>query len=200
MENLASKIHLRRKILSLGIIVLAVLLYKLPKESSIELLVFISTTFILLDCIHHKYGEKNILTRLYFKLYPKKPHEYKRLLSDASVFFFSTLVMMLVFIKEITVFSIVIFIIADITSHITGIILHKGKLFWNHQKTWGGLIPSFILAFITGYITIQLMPSFDLNLQSLVIVSAIISVMGTLNDYDNIAMPWGSAIFLSFFI
>lgn len=200
MQNLASKIHLKRKVLSLSIVALAVLLYRLPYESGLQLMVFISAVFIFLDSMHHKYGDKNILTRIYFKLYPKKPHEYQRLLSDASIFFFSTLVMILVFTKEIAVFSIIIFIVADITSHISGIMLHRGKLFWNHAKTWGGVIPSFVLAFISGYITMSLMTNFDLSLIQITITSALVAVLGTLNNYDNIAMPWGSAIFLSLVI
>lgn len=195
-----NKIHLKRKILSLSIIGLAILFYRLPDDLAVRLMISISIIFVLLDFVHYKIGEENILTRLYFKLYPKKSHEYKKMLSDASIFFLSTLVMIIIFPKAIVAFSLIVFIVADIASHVFGIIFHKGKLFWNQKKTWGGVLPSFFFAFWAGYLMAKWMPYFDLSFLEITVLSAVIALFGTLNEFDNLAMPWSYALLLSFFV
>ena len=200
MSEIVGKIHIKRKILSLSIIGLAVLFFYLPDDLVIRMMVSISIIFVFLDFVHYKIGEENILTRLYFKLYPKKPHEYKKMLSDASIFFLSTLIMVIVFPKEIVAFSVIIFIVADIVSHVFGIIFHQGKLFWNQEKTWGGVLPSFFSALLVGYLIVKLVPHFDLNFLQIAVLSATIALFGTLDEFDNLAMPWSYALLLSFFV
>jgi len=190
------KIDFKRKLLSLSIILLAYFLYSLSRAEAIICMLVLSMIFTILDLIYHKTGTKNFLMRLYFNLYPKKEHEYERSLSDATVFFWSTFLMVILFSREIMMYSIAVYIIADATAHIFGIIFHGGELFWNKEKTWGGLVPSFLFALLTGYLVIKLIPEIDFSAFKIAASAGIIALMGTLNDYDNVAMPWGAAIFL----
>ena len=188
-------IHVWRKILSLAVIALAIWYYHMSYVVMLATVSVMLLFFALFDVIHHVTGDKNLAMRLFFSIYPKKPHEYKRLFSDASVFLFSTLIMVLVFSREIVIFSLVVFLCADLTSHVFGIAVHKKPLFWNMQKTWGGLLPGFIFAWVSGYIVIFYTPM-GIQLAELTLLSATVAIFSTLNDYDNIAMPWGAALLL----
>ena len=178
-------INVLRKIMSLAIIAFAALYYFIRKNEFAIFLTIIITLFIIFDLINYFSKNKNKLSRLFFKLYPKKKEEIKQPLTDATIFLILTLILTILLPKEIVIFALILYTIVDGTEQIFGIALdEKTKIPWNKYKTIQGTFAGFVSAIIASYIIIKFItPTVPLSI--ILPVSFISALAGTSKKYDN---------------
>ena len=132
---------------------------------------------------------------MFFKLYPKRKEEYNNILTDASILLISTLLLILVFPKDIAILSMILFTFVDVGEQIFGITFPSERLPWNDEKNVAGTLAGFFVAVIVGALSIFFM-GLGVPFDFLLPVSAVAAVAGTSKKHDNIVIEWSSAILL----
>jgi len=190
------KIAVKRKILSLFILLFALLYNFTNKKITLVILFSFFTIFLIFDLFNYFSRGKNKASKFFFKLYPKKKKEYNSLLSDATLFFISTILLILIFQKEIVILSLILLMSVDAGEQIFGILIKSKKLPWNKDKSWMGTFMGFLIGIITLYIVITTILE---NIPFIIILptSFIAAIAGTSKKFDNILIPWCVAIILA---
>jgi len=180
--------------LSIFIFLFALVYYFFNKGAMLIVLGILLIIFLLFDLINYFSDGKSKIARIFFKLYPKKKREGRTILTDATIFFISTILLVLIFQKEIVVFSLIILVFCDIAEQVFGIKIKSRKLFWNKGKNWAGLIGGFVISVIVGYLAVELLGLLSLGV--ILPISIVAAVAGTSPRYDNILIPWSVVLIL----
>ena len=190
------KIRWVRKLLSLFILLFALVYYFTNLQVilitlSSFLLVFFS--FYTLD--HYRFNNKII--RLFLKLYPKKEEDKNTLFPSDIRFFISTIILLLLFPKDIAIYSLIILTFCDDAEQIFGIKYKIKNLPWNKDKNLAGLLGGFVAAVFVGYLSVKILNFENISYSAIILSSIIASLAGTLKRYDNETMPWGTSLTLT---
>jgi len=201
-KELIKRINPLRKILALFIIASALYYHFLGKNIALITFSILMALFLFFDFLHYSSKGRNKFACLFFKLYPKKSFEKKHIFTDGTIFFISTILMILFFPKEIVVLSLIIYGFCDQAERIFGILFSSEKLFWNKSKNWIGTLFGLFIAILAGTLFTRLL-NLNFSMHSLIIASALAALAGTLKNKgmifdDNLLMPWLTA--LSFLI
>ncbi len=199
------KISPFRKIEAFFIIIFALIYYFFGKIIIWYILIILLSAFLVFDLVNYYSRRKDTNTKLFYKLYPKKKLEKRNILTDGTIFFISTALMVLFLEKNVVVLSLIIFCFCDQAERIFGILMPSKKLYWSKSKNWAGTILGFIIAFLAGFISIKIL-NLSFPIWFLLPTSIVAALAGTMkNNYnniiqnDNILMPWLSALTLSLF-
>jgi|TARA_B100000315_G_C14308148_1_gene465046 dolichol kinase len=189
------KIATKRKFLSLFIVLFALLYYFTNKTIFVFTMSSMLALFLFFDLLNYFSKGKNKLAKHFFRLYPKKREELKSILTDATLFFISTLLMSLFFQKEVVIFSLILLTFVDMSEQIFGKLLPFKKLPWNPQKSFLGTFMGFLIGTIVSYLVITTILE---NIPLIVILPASIvaAIAGTSKKFDNILIPWCVSIIL----
>ncbi len=190
------KIATKRKFLSLFIILFALLYYFTNKTIFVYTMSSMLALFLFFDLLDYFSKGKNKFAKYFFRLYPKKREELKSILTDATIFFISTLLMGLFFQKEVVIFSLILLTFVDMSEHIFGKLLPFQKLPWNSQKSFLGTFMGLLIGAIVSYLVITTILE---NIPLIVILPASIvaAIAGTSKKFDNILIPWCVSIILT---
>jgi dolichol kinase len=189
------EINWLRKFESLFILIFALFYFYTNKELFLVISVILFLIFILFDFIYYCSNGKNIIAEAFFKIYPHKKLEKKRIITDPSIFFASTIIMTYIFSKEIVVLSLILMTFVDAFEQIFGIKFKTAYLFWNKDKNWGGTFAGFFAGLIFGFLTIYFL-NLPFRYIFLLPVSLAAAFGGTSPKFDNILIPWLSAMVL----
>jgi len=173
--------------------------YLFDKSAILGFLGLILAIFLPFDLLNYFSKGKNRFSKLFFRLYPKKSEEKNRLLSDASTFFISTILLILIFEREIVLFTLILFALCDASEGVFGKLISSKTLPWNKRKNFAGTLGGFIIAMISGYLAVTYL-SIDIPMLLILPASFICALAGTVKKWDNLFMPWLTAIVTWFLI
>jgi len=189
-------IHVLRKIISILFVVsLALFFYFLGEINTLFILLALTVVFVPLDIVHYFTKGKNRISRLFFETYPKKRAEYGQYVSDASIFFISTIIMVLFFDKDIVFLSLLIFIFTDASEQIFGNLFPSKGFLWNKKKGWIGTLSGFLIAMAVSF-SIMGVFFIEIAFWRILFSCAVAAILGLSRKYDNVLIPWGAAIVL----
>lgn len=190
------KINWTRKVLSLFILLFALLYYFTSKKIILITLIAMLSIFLFFNLLNYYSKGKSKIANIFFKLYPKKEHEYKRPITDATIFFISTIFLILIFKMEIVIMSLILLTFVDANEQIFGIKFSKSKkLFWNKDKNYAGTLAGFLTGIIISLISILTL-KLGFGIWTILPISIISSLAGTAKKFDNIIMPWATSVTL----
>jgi len=193
-----NKINFKRRLLSILLVLIIFYLdLHLPAKVFAYFIIGLALLALIFDLIRRKNG--GAFLKRVINMYPSETYENDKFLSDITVFLFSTTILFFVFPKTIFLISIIIYILADNCGHILGVLIHKGKLFWNKDKTILGAIGNVLGVLISLTIISQAL-GVKLDIIPIAIISLAVIIIDSINAPDNILMPWVISIILLFSI
>ncbi|PIN88595.1 hypothetical protein COU61_04245 [Candidatus Pacearchaeota archaeon CG10_big_fil_rev_8_21_14_0_10_35_13] len=190
-----SRMSLLGRLLGFFILIFALVYYSFGYYTMLRSLIIVSLIFIPFDLINYLSKGKSRISRLFFKIYPHKKEEKKHLFGDGTIFLLSTIIMVLVLPKGVVIMSLIIFNFVDPAERVFGIMLPYLKLPWNKKKTWVGTAFGFFAGIIFSILGIYLLNIYFSAL-SIITASLIVALAGTSSKWDNLLIPWLSAIVL----
>lgn len=182
--------EISRKLVHLIALLIPILYYFLPKQTSILILALFTLIFIVIDYIRLHIGSFKKLFLMLFGQLLRRKELYT--LTGGSYLLIASLISMLVFSKEVFIPAILFLVIGDTVAALFGIRFGRIRLF---RKTVAGTLSCLVVCLIIAYLVSKL-PKDNLKLSIGIVGAVIATIVEALpvEVNDNVIIPISTGI------